>query len=341
MKKFTKGCLITALVLFVLGCAFYIICGVMGGFGQLKAWNGHTFHMWGHEMRLAYSGYGFWYITDADSGVEPADWDWADNGDQVGKGEKEKTEYSASDVWRLDIECGGNNLVIKESEDDYIWIARDSEAWPVKYKLQDGTFKLYSEKSFHWWGDWRWNERTERTVYLYLPEGMTLDSIDLEIGAGELECMSLKADEIDVEVDAGAAVIESLYGKEVELSVNAGGMEVEEVTAEELNGQTGAGSLVIGNFSAEEVSLTASAGSQEVYGKIGRNADIECEAGSITMTIQGAEADYDYELECSLGEIRIGGNTYRDLNDQRTIRNGGKGVLDIECSVGTIEIDFD
>ena len=91
MKKFTKGCLITALVLFVLGCAFYIICGVMGGFGQLKAWNGHTFHMWGHEMRLAYSGYGFWYITDADadSGVEPAD--WADNGDQVGKGEKEKS----------------------------------------------------------------------------------------------------------------------------------------------------------------------------------------------------------------------------------------------------------
>ena len=70
MKKFTKGCLITALVLFVLGCAFYIICGVMGGFGQLKAWNGHTFHMWGHEMRLAYSGYGFWYITDADADSE-------------------------------------------------------------------------------------------------------------------------------------------------------------------------------------------------------------------------------------------------------------------------------
>lgn len=338
MKKFTKGCLITALVLFILGCAFYVICGMMGGFSQLKTWNGHTFSMWGHDMRLAYSGYGFWYITDEDSEAEPLE--WSDDGNRVGEGEKEKTAYSASDVRNLDIECGGNNLVIQESADDYIWIARDSEAWPVRYKLQNGTFRLYSEKTFRWWGDWRWNDRTKRTIYLYLPKDMSLESIDLEIGAGAMESIALEADEIDVEVDAGTAVIKSLYGKEVELSVNAGGMEVGDVTARELSAKTGAGSLVIQNFAAEDITLDASAGSLDLEGAIGRNADIECEAGSIHMTLQGAESDYDYELECSIGEISIGGSTYRDLRSEKSIRNGGQGVLDVECSVGSIEINF-
>ncbi len=338
MKKFMKGCLITALILFIFGVVLYGVFGVLGGFGQLKAMNGQAFNLWGHQMRLAYSGYGTWYITDGDSDEKV--FDWPEGGNSIEDSEKEKTEYNASDIRNLEIECGGNNLVIQESEDDYIWVARESDAWPVRYKLQGGTFSLYSEKNWRWWDSWRWGERTKRTVYLYLPKGMTLDSINLEIGAGALDCMALEADEIDVEVDAGAAVMQSLKGKEVELHVNAGGMEVSEVTAEELSAETGAGSLVIGNFSADEISLNASAGSLEADGKIGRNADIECGAGTISMNLQGAETDYDYELECSIGEICIGGNEYSGLSSEKTIRNGGRGVLDVECSVGNIIINF-
>lgn len=337
MKKFIKGCLIAALVFFILGCAFYIVCGIMGGFGQMKAWNGHTFNMWGHEMRLVYSGYGTWYITDGDS--EESFSDWLDGGNDIGEDKKEKTAYSASDVRELDIECGGNDLVIQESEDDYIWIARDSGTNPVSYRLQDGTFELYSKKNFRLWSSWWWNN-PKRTVYLYLPKGMVLESIDLEIGAGEMDSVALEANEINVEVDAGTAVIKSLYGKEVEINVNAGGLEVGDVTARELSAQTGAGSLVIRNFTAEDASLSASAGSLEAEGAVGRNADIECGAGSIQMTLQGAETDYDYDLECSMGEIRIGGSTYSGLSDEKTLRNGGKGVLNVECSVGDIEIEF-
>lgn len=333
MKKFTKGCLITALVLFIFGCAFYGICGFMGGFQQLEAWRGHPFRLWGHEMRLAYSGYGFWYITDDDSQWEITD--LMDGANSIGADEKEQTTYSASDIRNIEIECGGNNLVIQESPDDYIWIARDSEARSVKYKAQNGTFRLYSEKSFRWW-----NARPWGTIYLYLPKGMSLDSFDLEIGAGALNSIALEAKEIDVEVDAGTAVIESLTGNEVDLVVNAGGLEINDVTAVDLSAETGAGSLVIQNFSTEDASFHASAGSLDLGGKIGRNADMECGAGSIHLTLQGAETDYDYDLECSMGEININENTYSGLSSERTIRNDGRGVLDIECSVGSIEVEF-
>ena len=37
MKKFTKGCLLTALILFILGCAICVVCGILGGFRQIES----------------------------------------------------------------------------------------------------------------------------------------------------------------------------------------------------------------------------------------------------------------------------------------------------------------
>lgn len=336
MKKFTKGCLITALVLFIVGIAFYGICGFMGGFRQLESWQGHTFNFWGHDFRLAYSGFGLWYITDADD-VWWGDEKWPDgmfDGNRVGAGETEKTDYLASDVQNIDIEIGGSNLFILESEDEYFQIARDSDARAVKYQMKNGTFKLYSERSFRWW-----NGR-QGTIYLYLPKGMSLDSIDLEIGAGTLESIALEADKIDVEADAGEIVIESLRGNEIDVAANAGTLEIKEITAQSLSAETGAGSITIRNFSAEDADLNASAGSLAVEGKIGRNADFECGAGSISVTLQGTETDYDYRLECAMGEINLNGEEYSGLSREKDIKNGGKGTIDVECSVGSIEIRF-
>ena len=36
MKKFTKGCLMTALVLFLVGLILSVVCGLLGGFRQLN-----------------------------------------------------------------------------------------------------------------------------------------------------------------------------------------------------------------------------------------------------------------------------------------------------------------
>jgi len=337
MKKFTKGCLLTALVLFIVGCAFYGVCGLLGGFGQLESWKGHVFSLGGHDFRLAYSGYGLWYITDADgSRWEEGTWpDVMSDADRLEAGETERTDYRASDIRNIDIEVGGSHLIVQESEDDHIKIARDSDARAVKYQLRDGTFRLYSEKGFRWWnGDLR------GTVYLYLPEGMSLDSIDLEIGAGTLESIGLEADEIDVSADAGTAVIESLSGNEIDVSANAGTLEIYEVTAKNLSADADAGSLSIRKLSVEDIELNASAGSLTIEGKVGRNADIECGVGSVSLTLQGAETDYDYQLECAMGEIDINGDEYTGLDKEKNIRNGGKGTFDIECSMGSVEIRF-
>ena len=58
------------------------------------------------------------------------------------------------------------------------------------------------------------------------------------------------------------------------------------------------------------------------------------------MTLQGAETDYDYQLECAMGGINLNGEEYSGLSKEKDIKNGGKGTIDVECSVGSIEIHF-
>lgn len=59
MKKFTKGCLMTALVLFVIGMILTLVCGLLGGFRQLE------------EMGSVESLYGFPFVWHRDT-----DGDW-------------------------------------------------------------------------------------------------------------------------------------------------------------------------------------------------------------------------------------------------------------------------
>lgn len=338
MKKFTKGCLITALILFIFGCAFWGICGYMGGFRQLEntklsrerilsiGWNG---------IRWGYNGnwFSIWDDDDFDDDWWP---ETAGTPNLVEVGDNVRTSYHASDITDIDIELGGTNLIMKESEDEYIWIANNSNAKTVKYTLGGGEFKLYYGRSVNLWNDIGRNGN----ICLYLPKGMKLNTIDLEMGAGNLESIDLAANEIDMEIGAGDFTIEGMQGNSLDISVAAGNADIGEITAGTVCIEAGAGEITIDNISARELQMEAGAGNIEVKGSIDGNIDIDCGVGNTTLVLQGDVEDYNYQIECALGNISIDGSEYGGIIDERNINNGSNKEIDIECATGNIEISF-
>ncbi len=318
MKKFTKGCLITALILFVFGCAFWGICGYMGGFRQLDNLNisrERFFSIGWNGIRWGYNGnwFGFW-DDDFDD-----DW-WPESAGTpslVEVGDKVKTDYSALEITDIDIELGGNNLIIEESEDEYIWIANNSNVKTVKYALKNGVFKLYYGNTVNNWNDIAKNSN----ICLYLPEGMNLNTIDIEMGAGNMESIVLTANEIDMEIGAGNFNIEGLLSDEVDISVGAGNAEIDNIDAGEVSLEVGAGKIVVDDMTV-------------------MNLELECGAGNVNLTLAGDVTDYNYQVESAMGNIRIGDNKYTGIIGERNINNGSSRKIDVECAMGNIEIDF-
>ena len=336
MKKFTKGCLITALILFVFGCAFWGICGYMGGFRQLDNLNisrDRFFSIGWNGIRWGYNGnwFGIW-DDDFDDDWWPKS---AGTPSLVEVGDKVKTDYSALEITDVDIELGGNNLIIEESEDEYIWIANNSNVKTVKYALKNGVFKLYYGNTVNNWNDIAKNSN----ICLYLPEGMNLNTIDIEMGAGNMESIVLTANEIDMEIGAGNFNIEGLLSDKVDISVGAGNAEIDNIDAGEVSLEVGAGEIVVDDMTAKNLELECGMGNTVINGSVTGNVDIECGLGNVNLTLSGDADDYNYHVE-SVGNISIGDDEYIGIIGERNINNGSSRKIDIECAAGNVTIDF-
>lgn len=110
-------------------------------------------------------------------------------------------------------------------------------------------------------------------------------------------------DEVDLEFGAGKAKVSDLIANKMDIELGAGEMDITKLDVNEFNVETGAGKLYA-----------------ELVGK---------------------QTDYSYNLECGIGQLKIGDSTYTGLGTEQKISNpGAERFADIECGVGEIEIEF-
>lgn len=338
MKKFTKWCLVTALTLFVLGCAFCGIFGTLGGFVQVHNLDGRfsRIYNWG------WHGLG-WGLRWEDNGLRFGffdDEDWPDNDYGVlniaSISDMEKTGYTASDITDIDIDLGAVYLVIEESEDENIWIKNDSSVKTIKYGVKNGVFTLTGGKKVV-----LGNTSYKGNVYLCLPKGMNLNSIDIGIDAGQMENINLEADTIDLESGAGEFRMDGLTARVISISVGAGEMDIDSMVAETVAIAVGAGNVDAKNVDAENMDLEVGMGSISIQGKITGDMDVDCGMGNVSLKLQGTESDHNYDIDCAMGNVKIGKNEYSGIAAERSVNNGSSSDFDIDCAAGNITIEFE
>jgi len=110
-------------------------------------------------------------------------------------------------------------------------------------------------------------------------------------------------DEIDIEIDAGSADVEDLAGKDISVKVGAG------------------------TFSGGNIISTG-------------KAKFEVGAGSVRLDISGNESDYNYDIDCGIGKIRIGESEFSSLSGRKRIDNNSDIDFKIDCGIGEVELDF-
>ena len=144
-----------------------------------------------------------------------------------------------------------------------------------------------------------------RKVCISYPEDVKLQELEIEMGAGTVYLNR------DIETE--------------KLSVEMGAGEFESknpVTAREADLEIGTGSMTFADLSA-------------------RKTDGECGLGELDLTLTGTQEDYNYDLECGVGNLDVGSDSYSGLGREKTISNkGADRKLDLECGMGNISVDF-
>ena len=139
----------------------------------------------------------------------------------------------------------------------------------------------------------------KRELVLYVPEKVTFDEVELKFGAGDVVFDSLSAEKFKAEI--------------------------------------GAGHILVNNGEVEKVELSVGAGAVEYYGSIQEKMEADCSMGSIYAELQGKEEEFDYDLECSMGNIAINGQDYAF---DRKVDNHAQKKMKLSCVMGSVEVLF-
>ncbi len=146
---------------------------------------------------------------------------------------------------------------------------------------------------------------------------------------------NLGENRIDIKIPRGSSF------EEISVETGAGVTILSGIRANELEAEVGAGSVQISESEVNNASLSVGMGECFYEGVIRGDLDAECGMGDMTLMLSGKETDHNYEIECSAGEITIGGFSVSGLATEKKIDNNAGSEFDIACSMGSIEIVFE
>lgn len=128
--------------------------------------------------------------------------------------------------------------------------------------------------------------------------------------------------------------------REVSISIGAGDLNIDHILADSIGIETGAGEIDIQKFTAQEVDAQCGAGSIYMEGEATREIDLQCDVGSVEYAAPGTFEDYNYDLECNIGEIVLDGRSYSGLAKEKKIDQGQMKEMNIECKIGSVTVNF-
>lgn len=179
-------------------------------------------------------------------------------------------------------------------------------------------------------------------------------SLDIEIGYGVLEIKYGDVEQVQIKqkdvdkyrcyVEEGTLHIEGNRNTKVGITNQGGKITVvipKNMVFQEVDLEIGAGKADVADLKANQVDIELGAGEMNVTGIDTKDFNAQTGAGKLYAELVGKQTDYSYELECGIGQLKIGESSYSGLKTEQKIANqGAERFADIECGVGEIIIKF-
>lgn len=321
MRKFMKGCAITALVMILVGA---VLAGVAGGIQGPASISDIVNAATHGNVNVNLNDWKDWGVTVGDNVFEELDkvnYDIHDNmifdtHYEIMKGDVDKYYVgSYSDIQKLSVEVGGCIMVLKESEDsDFHVEAENTGKFQCFVKNHTVYVKAVSSAR-------QWVDIEKCRIILYVPANFYFKELDIELGAGLLELGTVVSEKMDLEVGAGQINGDLIQADKLDVEVGMGEILLNEIQVRKLDAEVGMGALTLS-------------------GNINEKADVECSMGSIVMELAGKEQDYNYDIQGAMGSVTIGSQEFSGMAQEKKILNNAGRSIEVECSMGSIEILF-
>ncbi len=240
---------------------------------------------------------------------------WFDSEGATYSGSLENTKLSTGEIRHLVLQAAGCKVILIVTQEPDFYFSFENMKKVQAYQKESRLFiKVVRDTLLD-------KEEEKNILTLYVPIECVLESAELELGAGSVQIEQINAQKLDISVEAGKLTVDFLEAGEMTASL-------------------GAGIVILNNANLQNAKLSVGAGSMSIDGQITGNVDADCAMGSLQMNLQGNIKDFNYELQCMAGNIVLNGEKYSGINEGMLIGNAAEKGMDLDCTVGSMKIDF-
>ena len=181
-----------------------------------------------------------------------------------------------------------------------------------------------------------------------------VQNLDIEFGYGVLEISYGDVEQIQIQqenvkryecyVDDDTLHIEGNLKSNIGIGQQGGKIVIvipNEMVLDEVDFEIGAGKANVSGLKANKVDIEIGAGEMNITALDTKELNAETGTGKLFAELVGKQTDYSYNLECGIGQLKVGDSTYSGLGTEQNISNpSAERFAEIECGIGEIEIKF-
>ena len=180
-------------------------------------------------------------------------------------------------------------------------------------------------------------------------------SMEIEFGAGWIEIGYADVEHIEIDfsegykpsikVKNGTLVIKANTGIGIHDSkLDTSYMSIKiprDMQFDEITMELGASQADIENLDVNKLDVEVGAGQATISSLVVKEMELKVGVGQLDIAMYGRESDYNYRIECGVGEIQIGDTSYSGLASEHAVYNADiKNFIDVECGIGKVNIKF-
>ena len=242
-------------------------------------------------------------------------------------------EDNLEEIKNVDITTYSDNINFIPS-DHYgleVYSRHDSK---FTYNINNGNLTI-NEKATYNFLIFNFNWEPDH-IDIYFPADAEFEIVHLNNATGEIALEGLKAKSLDIKQAAGSVTIKNSVFDQMKISNVTGDINLTDVKAENVDADCQAGSIKATGLESNGLKLNLTTGDARISGNFLGNNDINLVTGSVHLTVDGNERDFNRDINVTIGDVKVNGvNSGRGQINMAAVNN-----LKISTTTGDINITF-
>lgn len=201
----------------------------------------------------------------------------------------------------------GMVLIKDDSPDETITINSNQEASGYEITEEDGTLTLSNRSG-------KKKRRGDDILFtIHIPKNYEFSRVDFDLHRSGMNQKS--------QVTRLTLSAKGLNAVEMDLAARGGAIRIEQGK--------------VGTFQSE-----VEAGALAFAGAMNGDVSVKCRAGAVSLNPGGKKEDFNYDLNCKLGAVKLGEDGMSVLESSNQFDHGAEKDMNLDVEVGAIKVNY-